>query len=266
MNGKKAALPMPKSMNSSTLIRKCPPQHVARNKIFWRNIVDSSLHNWRYEIKMVFENANRFEVESWVKLHSFAFSSAYPDRQVNNIYFDTFSMDTLNDHIAGAGQRRKFRFRWYGKDLSVAQGHLEIKHKEIVSGWKSTQFIQQNVRLANSNWKDIQAALQTEAKGIFNEMLSVSRPVLINTYQRQYFVSADEDIRLTLDHDMQGYDQSFGIKPNLNFKLPNRDLVIIELKTANENAKSLANTLAEFPLYAEAFSKYVQMASRVIEQ
>jgi hypothetical protein len=38
------------------------------------------------------------------------------------------------------------------------------------------------------------------------------------------------------------------------------------LKTANENAKSLANTLAEFPLYAEAFSKYVQMASRVIEQ
>ena len=48
----------------------------------------------RYEIKMVFDNLRRFEVESWIQMHSCAFKVAFPDRQVNNIYFETFSLDT----------------------------------------------------------------------------------------------------------------------------------------------------------------------------
>lgn len=228
--------------------------------------MDFDLNGNRYEIKMVFENANRFEVENWIRLHSYAFGTAYPDRQVNNIYFDTFSMDAYNDHIEGVGQRRKLRFRWYGPDLTRAHGQLELKHKSNFLGWKTIQPIRQTINLAESSWVEIQQTLQGEVKGGFQEMLAVSRPVLINAYQRQYFASADGEVRLTLDYDMHGYDQSLSVNSNIDFQLPSRDLVIIEFKTIAGNAKILADVLAEFPLYVEAFSKYVEMSSRVIEQ
>ena len=174
-------------------------------------------------------------------------------------------LDTYNDHIEGVEQRRKLRFRWYGPELHRGQGSLEAKHKKGFLGWKSTQAIQQPVVLEKTNWSEIQRLLQRESSEMFQEMLAVSRPFLINAYQRKYFVSSDGEVRLTLDYDMQGYDQSLSGIPNIDFRMPSRDLVIVEIKTPADNYKELANVLSEFPLYPEAFSKYVEMSSKIIE-
>ena len=220
----------------------------------------------RYEVKMVFENVSRYQVETWVRLHSYAFKTAYPSRQVNNIYFDTFSLDAFNDHIEGVELRRKLRFRWYGEDLTVAHGNLELKHKQGPLGWKTFHSITPALLLNENSWTDIQQILLSDTDAMFHEVLAVSQPLLINCYQRDYFISADDEVRLTLDYDLKGYDQSLSVDPNVSFQLPVRDLVVIEIKTSVANAKRLADVLTEFPLHVRAFSKYVELSSRIVEQ
>lgn len=220
----------------------------------------------RYEVKMVFENVSRYQVETWVRLHSYAFKTAYPRRQVNNIYFDTFSLDSFNDHVEGVEERRKLRFRWYGEDLMIAQGNLELKHKHGHLGWKMFQSITPALLLHDNSWADIQEVLLSDIDEMFHELLAVSHPLLINCYRRDYFISADDEVRLTLDYDLKGYDQSLSVYPNINFQLPVRDLVILEIKTSVANAKCLAEVLTEFPLHVRAFSKYVELCSRIVEQ
>ena len=69
----------------------------------------------RFEIKFV---ANEFEVDyvrQWVRLHWACFYVPYPDRWVNNVYFDTLNYFAYEENLSGASARTKVRYRWYGK-------------------------------------------------------------------------------------------------------------------------------------------------------
>jgi len=228
-------------------------------------LFDIDLASQRHEIKMVFENTSRFEVETWIRLHSRAFVTAFPNRRVNNLYFDTGSFDSYNDHISGAHERRKLRFRWYGNDLQRGLGQIEIKHKTDMVGWKDTCPIPSPIELDRFSWSEIRETMCQHTRGAFSELIATSQPMLINSYERQYYITADGMIRLTLDYDIRGYDQTLSINPNFIFPLPARDLVIIEFKAPPSQIKDLANVMAEFPLPVEAFSKYVELTTRIFD-
>jgi len=213
--------------------------------------------NLRYEIKIAYDANQLYEARRWVRLHSYAFRTAYPPRQINNVYFDTLNMDSFNDHLSGASQRRKLRYRWYGPDLEHARGQLEIKEKQERIGWKEVQPAPVDLNLQTMDWRQIQNALLSQASGRFHLMLAAARPVLINSYQREYYLSSDGYIRLTLDYRLHAYDQAFGLRPNLTCRTPLYDQIIIEFKSNQPYSRQLADALAEFPLRANRFSKYV---------
>jgi len=220
----------------------------------------------RYELKFPFENLSRFEMESWVRLHSWGFRVAYPPRQVNNIYFDSLSMDTFNDHIEGVPLRRKLRYRWYGRDLAQARGQLEVKNKSERAGWKLIQPVDEILHLDQMSWGEIMKVLRSHADGIFRELLEVSGPVLINHYQREYYVSGDGRVRLTLDYDLCSYRQWVDFFPNLSFKLPELDSVLIEIKSDVIHGREVSDVIAEFPLRAWRYSKYVDGMDSILER
>jgi len=222
--------------------------------------------NLRYELKMVYDRLALFEVRRWVRGNSHAFRRAYPPRQVNNIYFDTQDFDCLNDHISGVFERQKLRFRWYGANLSQAKGHLELKHKSNRVGWKSYQDIQTIFNLEKMNWGEILKELRGEAAPVFREMLSVSRPVSISGYQREYYQSADNTTRVTLDYDLFGFDQRLSPRPNLKFRTPMLDQMVIEIKCDAENSSHLDAFLAEFPLRIVNHSKYLEPLGAVLDE
>jgi hypothetical protein len=213
--------------------------------------------NWRYEIKLQYEGLHLQEVRQWIRLHSLAFRSAYPTRQVNNIYFDTWGLDTLNDHLSGLGERRKLRLRWYGENIEFARGQLEVKHKNNRIGWKHTYPIAAALDLANHNWMEIHKILQQHTEGTFHELVSISRPVIINSYQRDYYIACDGLTRLTLDYEIAAYDQQLTQAPNLMFRIPLLNLVILEIKCETRFDVDLASIIAEFPLRTEKHSKYI---------
>jgi SPX domain protein involved in polyphosphate accumulation len=218
----------------------------------------------RYELKMVFENQRLAEVRSWVRCHSHAFRTTYPNRQVNNIYLDTDGMGCWNDHLDGIPARRKLRYRWYGPEWRQGCGQMEVKEKNERSGWKLIQQMKTPIDLRALSWNQVMAILRGEAEGVIREMLLVSRPVLLYHYQREYYETGDGAVRLTLDYQMVVYDQLFNSRPNLSFRSPGLDLMVIEIKSLVDNAPLMAEILAEFPLRVEAHSKYVGALSGML--
>lgn len=214
----------------------------------------------RYEVKILTDSSHLGEVRSWVYTHSFAFRTAFPPRFVNNIYFDTQDRQCLVDHIAGVFSRSKVRFRWYGDTWKVQDGQLEIKKKIAQLNHKDTFPFSGQIDLSKSNWRELYVALlagiEGESSGL-GDFLKILQPTLINRYQREYFLSMDGVVRLTLDYDGTSYEQSFGLKPNLRYPQPSRSDLIIEIKAPKNEHYRIADALAEFPQRVSPNSKYL---------
>ena len=68
----------------------------------------------RYERKYKIENISYSLVEQSIRLHPAGFQKLFPDRQVNNIYFDTMGLEFFKQSHEGSSPRVKIRLRWYG--------------------------------------------------------------------------------------------------------------------------------------------------------
>jgi hypothetical protein len=106
-------------------------------------------------------------------------------------------------------------------------------------------------------WREIFDILISECPDDFSMLFRALSPTIINQYQREYYLSMDGDIRVTLDYHMRAYGQSFGFKPNIKFLQPLKNDVIIEMKAPKVAHKKMANALAEFPLRCSQNSKYL---------
>jgi len=232
--------------------------------------MDFELRGARYEIKMECEEIQYAQVRNWVQVNNAAFREAFPPRQVNSLYFDTAGLDSFNDHIESLPERRKFRFRWYGKALRSARGQLELKCKRERVGWKYVLPVDADLDLYSHDWYDIQQkialGIERAPDKLFYELLRVSNPLVIIVYEREYFVSFDEAIRLTVDYNLRAYDQWLSPRPNLDFQLPLVRSMMIEFKCAVEHSKQLADIIAEFPLRANRYSKYVTALDSLLER
>ena len=203
----------------------------------------------RYERKYKIDHLSKYAVEQAVKLHPAGFRKIFPNRQVNNIYFDTADYQTGLQNIEGVNQRKKYRLRWYGQDLQQIDKprfETKIKHNEL--GTK--QIIQfESTQLANL--AAITEAVNQQAQ---NRHLLLY-PSLLNTYQRSYFGTANGKFRMTVDWDLHFYPllhkTAFSQHPQ------SQESVILELKyeeSEDNNAKDIFNYL---PFRQTKNSKYV---------
>ncbi len=215
----------------------------------------------RYEIKISCKPHHLHQVNAWVRLHPAHWLVAYPPRQINNIYFDTYDHKNLNDNLAGVGTRHKARLRWYGPVLeTVAGARLELKCRQGQVGWKETCPLNHlTLDLLRQPWTDLRRAITQAADARAELWLAqFDYPVLINHYQRSYYVTPDQAVRLTVDSDLRAYNQRFVAYPNVRRPAPVTDRVIIELKADRQHHARLTHILAHFPVRVDRHSKYVQ--------
>ena len=230
----------------------------------------------RYEIKLPCDPPYFDEIESWVRLHPAQWRVAYPPREINNIYFDSADYQGLDANLGGIAERAKLRLRWYGPDKTAVAPYpdpaaagvwhrpqLELKCKDGMAGWKEINRLDRDFRLdlTRVTWPEarraLRAALASQAR---LWLITYTFPALINRYRRAYYVTPDEVVRLTIDTALQAYDQRFSARPNLTRPAPIDAQAVIELKAATtpEGARRLSRALADFPVRAYRFSKYVQ--------
>ena len=211
----------------------------------------------RFEIKFAYAPQYDGQVRDWLMHHECAFSEAYPTRRVQNVYFDTFDLESFGENLAGVGRRSKVRYRWYGEEGLLPAGTLEIKNKHSQLGWKDSHRIATPPFQDGDSWKaihrKIRASIPRAMRLIFDDH---PQAALVNRYTRSYFESNDGLIRVTLDSDQEMFDQTASRCPNITRKTNIPDVHILELKCAAEHKRLATRALGSCPVRASRFSKY----------
>jgi SPX domain protein involved in polyphosphate accumulation len=212
---------------------------------------------YRYERKVRTYLYDSKDLVSLVKSNSALFKEHYSQRIVNSIYLDTSSHSFVGDNLDGISNRVKPRIRWYGyQEEQIRDGVLELKQKKNLLGRKekypfgsmslSREVFREKLskklnRLCQDN-RELRFLLELEAS-------------LMTRYMRQYFVSADQKFRVTIDTDIRYWAMSrFGRRLTNSFK--DYGLIILELKY-DQNTSGVDKVVREFPFRFSRSSKYV---------
>jgi hypothetical protein len=211
----------------------------------------------RYEIKIPLEGFPVFEIRRWVNLHPFGFRKTYPTRRVNNLYFDTIDFSDFQAHLDGYFDRKKIRLRWYGINTAFSNSNFEIKSKFGNLGNKNVFFITKAFNFSTDTHKEIIQKILDQIPEDLAILISNYQPVVINYYQREYFESVREGVRLTIDYGHHTFDQRYSKKPNISFSEPFHNSPIIEIKAPKGKYKVISEILALLPANPNRFSKYM---------
>ena len=212
----------------------------------------------RYEIKFLSSVENFETIKNYLKLDDLGFKEQYISRKVNNIYFDDLNFKNFFDSEDGVSRRLKLRLRWYDElfpknfrpILEVKEKYGYLNSKKILK-FKSYSFSDFKKKCRDLTFDE---AKESENSGLFLEHLIDTFPVLMNTYQRNYFVSQNENIRVTMDYDL-GYINFDNLLSSQN-SFTNK-LLIIEIKFDEEYYDLASNFITKIPLRIRKFSKYV---------
>jgi hypothetical protein len=212
----------------------------------------------RYERKFAIDGTPLAEVEHEVRHHPALFFPEYAPRLVNNLYLDTPDLRNYHQNVEGHSQRAKLRARWYGPLLGpVPQAVLEQKCKLGHLGTKQSARLTPFAFGPEVSAAAVRGWLETNPlpDNLRYEMRAMD-PTLVNRYSRQYFRSADRQVRLTIDSELtffrfQRHGNSF------RSRVEARGLVVVELKYADAASEAAATVASQLPFRMTRMSKYV---------
>ena len=96
------------------------------------------------------------------------------------------------------------------------------------------------------------------------QLLHSPIPTILNTYKRDYFVSADSKVRVTVDQGMRFFDQRFSDRVSLDREGMSPDLIVVEYKSAVEDAADLERAIRNVRHVRTRNSKYVIGVSSIL--
>ena len=213
---------------------------------------------YRYERKYYLYGEDYNYIRTLILNHPASFRTIFYPRMINNIYFDTPGFDFFYDNVNGDQLRKKVRIRWYDETFAYQKKlTLEYKLKNGLLGDKISHRLTDiytgkgfKIGQMRSEIKINQLPIPVE-----NELLTLY-PSLLNRDMREYFISDDGKIRITLDNDLSFFRIHAG-KNNfmVSYHLPG-DL-IMEMKYTPED-DHIANIVSQhFPFRITKSSKYV---------
>ena len=212
----------------------------------------------RLEIKFVAYEINYHTLLHWLRMHPAGFVAPYPDRRVNNIYFDTHNYLAFTDNLSGASSRTKVRYRWYGESLGPDVGTLEIKNKRNYFGWKLRYKVSEAPYREDANWRAIRKLLLEQLPPDGRKWLDANPlPVMINRYLRKYYLSSDGKVRATIDTQQAVWDQRFKPSPNLTRTANLARTIVIEFKFDRKDRDLASRILQGIPVRVSRHSKYI---------
>ena len=202
----------------------------------------------RYERKYKVESFHPEVVRQIVRSHPASFRKIFPDRQINNIYFDTANLVAYNENVDGVAERRKFRVRWYGEDIfKIENPKVEIKIKSNLLGTKETY---PAIDFKLTDLKTLTRSLTAHSK-----LKLAFMPTLINSYQRSYYGTSNGDFRITIDSNLR----YFSLLTAQHFTRYNilDEATVLELKYEEDKELVADPVLQNIPFRFTKSSKYV---------
>ena len=212
----------------------------------------------RIELKATLRSTDIYKLEQWI-LSETTLSSLFPDRQINNIYFETDRYSSAIDNIDGVSKRTKVRYRWYGppEETNISNGFLEFKRKRNNVGWKEQHPVLFHEGVSSS-YKDIIRDISNSLP--LKRQLEFSYynlPFILNSYSRKYYSTDNKKIRVTLDSSIDAFDQRWGAEINRIKRITLPSIIIVEFKFAVEDKEIAVQLMKRFPFRISKHSKYI---------
>jgi len=224
----------------------------------------SSNFDFRYERKFLITGLTVHEVEHVVKYNPAMFREIYHQRFVNNIYMDYFNLKNFFENVEGSQKRLKARIRWYGDLLGhVEKPVLELKIKDALLGRKESFelgsfLLDKEFNLGNILDLFKKAKIPNKTRG---DLLAMEFS-LVNRYSRKYYMSADQDYRVTIDSGMEFYNISQRAN-NFLHKSSDFSSIVLELKYNHDKDGRADRIASKFPFIMTKNSKYVSGLERL---
>jgi len=177
--------------------------------------------------------------------------------RVNSLYFDTPTDLALRQKLDGVNRREKFRLRYYGDDLRFIR--LEKKYKiNGLCGKRSTRITQEQVKKLLSGEIDFLLSGDTLMQELYSKMKGQRlAPKTIVTYDREAFLFAPGNVRITLDRNVRtGLASLDFLNPQLHHVPVSDGLTVLEVKY-DEFLPEIVKMAVQVPnTQASAYSKY----------
>ena len=214
----------------------------------------NQVENLRYERKFAVDAVNVDSLLHLVKLHPALFIEVYEKRRVNSIYFDTDDYSYYQDTMLGKISRQKVRLRWYGNNVeTIRDGKIEIKSKRGYLGSKEIfdlgTFPTDDLLVNFRKYIGASAEIDAGCKQLFGFL----RPIIMVSYLRRYFISADKNFRITLDYALKFHDVRTGFNP---LRSVASNACVLELKYQAEHDELAHTITASLPNRYTNSSKY----------
>ena len=224
-----------------------------------------ALSDARYELKFNAKSSRYFDLINTIETDRALYHRPYESRIINNIYFDTCDLDAFQQNVSGATSRSKLRLRWYGDTLNPKSSALELKLRRNRYGWKLQDTVTLSCGLLDFDYTELERLLIAQLESEMRlQLLHSPIPTLLNTYKRDYFVSADSKVRVTVDQGMRFFDQRFSDRVSLDREGMSPDLIVVEYKSAVEDAADLERAIRNVRLVRTRNSKYVIGVSSIL--
>ena len=81
-------------------------------------------------------------------------------------------------------------------------------------------------------------------------------PVLLNRYNRKYFLSHDGKVRVTIDNKLVFFDQRFKSALNIKHSANNPDFFVVEFKFNRDDREWASQYIQTIPIRVSKSSKY----------
>ena len=212
----------------------------------------------RYEIKLLCQGLADERVVTELRLHQCALRTLHPSRRVQSVYLDTHDRRALEDNLAGISNREKVRLRWYGDGVDWVRGTLERKIRQNLLGWKHSFSYPEPIRVNGVSRLRFVRSLWQAAPPEFRAVLDDGQePAQWISYTRDYLITGDGTIRVTVDHDVQSADQRDRAALSFDCPTPTPNVAIVECKVARHRYDALREFLNTMPLVIDKCSKFV---------
>lgn len=211
---------------------------------------------YRYERKFIIPTKN-YPLPLLLKTLKVPFREAYPERVINNVYFDTADYRSFSENVHGKADRVKVRMRWYDELVQHKAYHpkLEFKIKRALLGTKKVYNLRA-VSQRDALLSKTEIYRNLDSTGLPADVLAdlkIRQPVLINRYRRRYFESFNGHVRITLDTDIAFRRFGcFNTKAGFSYGMP--DVLELKYDAAHEAHGQQIGSILPFRL--TKFSKY----------
>ena len=216
----------------------------------------------RIELKCLYTENDLSFLERNLQLSKLSFYQPFPPRFINSLYFDSYDLASIDESLNGSSVRTKTRCRWYGDLIQKGKVTLELKKKQGHISWKLLKKDIFTVNAFSKNWDDfmspdIMSGITTIGLSSHNQF-----PASIVRYRRKYLVSSDSKIRVTIDDQLQFFDQRLSSEPNVKISENSHAGIVLEIKLQETDSNLLPLISNAINFIPSRFSKYCESLMR----